>query len=91
MTMRFLQVWSKFLVDAPGDFDQVCEVIGLRVKSGDVNDNADESAWAEIPFEEGSRYVILDLTGDNSQFFGNTTFSPRRNRSAQIGARWTIM
>lgn len=65
-----------FLVDAPGDFDQVwIEVIGLRVKSGDVSDNADESAWAEIPFEEGSRYVnLLDLTGENSQFLGTELF-----------------
>ena len=65
-----------YLVDAPGDFDQVwIEVIGLRVKTGDIKDDSDESSWVEIPFEEGSRYVnLMDLTGENSQLLGTEIF-----------------
>ncbi len=73
-----------YLVDAPGDFDQVwIEVIALRIKADDndqnddddLQDDSDESSWVEIPFEEGSRYVnLLDLTGENSQFLGSEIF-----------------
>jgi len=72
-----------YLVDAPGDFDEVwIEVIALRIKADDnnqgnddSNDDSDESTWVEIPYEEGSRYVnLLDLTGENSQFLGTETF-----------------
>ena len=73
-----------YLVDAPGDFDQVwIEVIALRIKADDndqnndddLEDDSDESSWIEIPFEEGSRYVnLLELTGENSQFLGSEIF-----------------
>jgi hypothetical protein len=73
-----------YLVDAPGDFDEVwIEVIALRIKAddddptndNDLEDDSDESSWVEIPFEEGSRYVnLLDLTGENSQFLGSEIF-----------------
>ncbi len=71
-----------YLVDAPGDFDEVwIEVIALRIKADDNNpdndpiDDSDESSWVEIPYEEGSQYVnLLDLTGENSQFLGTENF-----------------
>jgi hypothetical protein len=71
-----------YLVDAPGDFDEVwIEVIALRVKandndsSNDLNDDSDESSWVEIPYEDGSRYVnLLALTGENSLLLGTETF-----------------
>ncbi len=71
-----------YLVDAPGDFDEVwIEVIALRVKIEDENPqndedmDDDESSWVEIPYEEGSQYVnLLDLTGENSQFLGSEDF-----------------
>jgi hypothetical protein len=73
-----------YLVDAPGDFDEVwIEVIALRIKAddndpdndNDLEDDSDESSWVEIPFEEGSRYVnLMDLTGENSQFLGSEIF-----------------
>jgi len=73
-----------YLVDAPGDFDEVwIEVIALRIKADDndqnndddLEDDSDESSWVEIPFEEGSRYVnLMGLTGENSQFLGSEIF-----------------
>jgi hypothetical protein len=71
-----------YLVDAPGDFDEVwIEVIALRIKAddndpnNDLDDDSDESSWVEIPYEEGSRYInLMDLTGENSQFLGTETF-----------------
>lgn len=71
-----------YLVDAPGDFDEVwIEVIALRVKandnddSNDLNDDSDESSWVEIPYKDGSRYVnLLALTGENSLLLGTETF-----------------
>jgi hypothetical protein len=73
-----------YLVDAPADFDEVwVEVIALRVKADDndqdsANDpgnDAEDSSWIEIPYEEGSRYVnLLNLTGENSQLLGSKDF-----------------
>lgn len=73
-----------YLVDAPGDFDEVwIEVIALRIKADDTNpdtneesvDDSDESSWVEIPYEESSPYLnLLDLTGENSQFLGTQNF-----------------
>lgn len=71
-----------YLVDAPGDFDEVwIEVVALRIKandndpSNDGTDDTDESTWVEIPFKAGSRYVnLMDLTGANSQFLGSELF-----------------
>jgi len=73
-----------YLVDAPGDFDEVwIEVIALRIKADDndqnndddLEDDSDESSWVEIPFEEGSRYVnLMGLTGENSQLLGSEIF-----------------
>lgn len=74
-----------YLVDAPGDFDEVwIEVLAIRVKAEDDNsmddddndiDDDDESSWVEIPYDESSRYVnLLDLTGENSLFLGSEDF-----------------
>ncbi|MFC3416514.1 DUF4382 domain-containing protein [Algoriphagus hitonicola] len=67
-----------YLVDAPGDFDEVwVEVLALRVKAGEIDladeeDGDDESAWEEIPYENGSQMInLLDLTGNNSQLLGD--------------------
>lgn len=67
-----------YLVDAPGDFDEVwVEVLALRVKAGEIDlvnqeDEEDESAWEEIPFENESQMInLLDLTGNNSQLLGD--------------------
>lgn len=64
-----------YLVDAPGDFDEVwVEVLALRVKAGenDISDEEDESSWEEIPYENGSQMInLLDLTGNNSQLLGD--------------------
>lgn len=74
-----------YLVDAPGDFDEVwIEVLAIRVKAEDDDsmddddddiDDDDESSWVEIPYDESSRYVnLLDLTGENSLFLGSEDF-----------------
>lgn len=71
-----------YLVDAPGDFDEVwIEVESIRVKANnsmdddsDMDDD-DESNWIEIPYEESSRYVnLMDLTGENSLLLGTDDF-----------------
>jgi hypothetical protein len=72
-----------YLVDAPGDFDEVwIEVIALRVKvdndqddDDDLDNDSDDSSWIEIPYEAGSRYVnLLNLTGENSLLLGTENF-----------------
>ncbi|WP_296698526.1 DUF4382 domain-containing protein [Algoriphagus sp.] len=73
-----------YLVDAPGDFDEVwIEVLAIRVKADDdgqgdddtQSDDDDEIGWIEIPYDESSRYVnLLDLTGENSLFLGSEDF-----------------
>jgi hypothetical protein len=71
-----------YLVDAPGDFDEVwVEVLAIRVKADDdsMDDDDqgddDEFGWLEIPYDESSRYVnLMDLTGENSLFLGSEDF-----------------
>ena len=72
-----------YLVDAPGDFDEVwVEVLSVRVKAEDdsmdddgMDDDDDEFGWVEIPYDESSRYVnLMDLTGENSLFLGSEDF-----------------
>ncbi|SDD27776.1 Carboxypeptidase regulatory-like domain-containing protein [Algoriphagus faecimaris] len=72
-----------YLVDAPGDFEEVwVEVLALRVKAGGdelAGDDDDDSTWEEIPYEEGSKMVnLMDLTGNNSQLLGNSSFESGR-------------
>ncbi|SHO62056.1 DUF4382 domain-containing protein [Algoriphagus zhangzhouensis] len=74
-----------YLVDAPGDFDEVwVEVLAVRVKmddnsmdddnsQGDDDDNYD--SWQEISYEGESQMVnLLDLTGANSLLLGTEDF-----------------
>lgn len=76
-----------YLVDAPGDFDEVwIEVLAIRVKAdddsmdddsqgNDDDDDGNESDWIEIPYDEASPYVnLMDLTGENSLFIGSEDF-----------------
>lgn len=71
-----------YLVDAPGDFDEVwIEILAIRVKAdsdhsmGNPNMNDDDNTWIEIPYDESSRYVnLLDLTGENSLLLGTEDF-----------------
>lgn len=72
-----------YLVDAPGDFDEVwIEVLAIRVKAEDDNsiddesgDDDNESSWVEIPYDEASRYVnLMSLTGENSLLLGSEDF-----------------
>lgn len=73
-----------YMVDAPGDFEEVwVEVLAVRVKAdGDddmdddgIDDDDDEIGWIEIPYDETNRYVnLLDLTGENSLFLGSEDF-----------------
>lgn len=75
-----------YLVDAPGDFDEVwIEVLAIRVKAdddsmdddsqGNDDDDGNESDWKEIPYDEASPYVnLMDLTGENSLFIGSEDF-----------------
>lgn len=74
-----------YLVDAPGDFDEVwVEVLAVRVKmddnsmdddnsQGDDDDNDD--SWQEISYEGESQMInLLDLTGANSLLLGTEDF-----------------
>jgi len=74
-----------FLVDAPGDFDEVwVEVLAVRVKmddnslddddtQGDNDDNYD--SWQEVSYEGETQMVnLLDLTGANSLLLGTEDF-----------------
>lgn len=74
-----------FLVDAPGDFDEVwVEVLAVRVKmddnslddddtQGDDDDNYD--SWQEVSYEGETQMVnLLDLTGANSLLLGTEDF-----------------
>lgn len=73
-----------YLVDAPGDYDEVwIEVLAIRVKvesedSVDEDsqaDDDDESTWVEIPYDESIRYVnLLSLTGENALLLGSEDF-----------------
>ncbi len=72
-----------YLVDAPGDFDEVwIEVLSIRVKADDDSmddddqgDDDDEFGWVEIPYDESSPYVnLMSLTGENSLFLGSEDF-----------------
>ncbi len=74
-----------FLVDAPGDFDEVwVEVLAVRLKmddnslddddtQGDDDDNYD--SWQEVSYEGETQMVnLLDLTGANSLLLGTEDF-----------------
>lgn len=74
-----------YLVDAPGNFEEVwVEVLAVRVKMDDNSmddddsmgdDDDDYSAWEEVPFEGESQMVnLLDLTGANSLLLGTEDF-----------------
>lgn len=74
-----------YLVDAPGDFDEVwVEVIAVRVKMDDNsldddnsqgNDDDNDDSWQEISYEGESQMVnLLDLTGANSLLLGTEDF-----------------
>ncbi len=71
-----------YLVDAPGDFDEVwVEVLAVRVKVENDDDldnddelDEDESGWTEIVYEESQSINLLDLTGGNSEFLGTEDF-----------------
>lgn len=60
-----------YLVDAPGDFDEVwIEILALRVLMNDDSEE-EESEWTEIPYDESDRYLdLLSLVGENSAFLG---------------------
>ncbi|MEN2280709.1 DUF4382 domain-containing protein [Algoriphagus sp. SE2] len=73
-----------YLVDAPGDFDEVwVEVLAVRVKVDDdsmddddtQDDDDNEFNWVEIPYDDSSPYVnLMSLTGENSLFLGSEDF-----------------
>ncbi|MFC3880007.1 DUF4382 domain-containing protein [Algoriphagus namhaensis] len=60
-----------YLVDAPGDFEEVwIEILAIRVLMNDAAED-DESEWIEVPYNENDRYVnLLTLVGEKSEFLG---------------------
>lgn len=66
-----------FLVDAPGDYDEVwVEVLAVRVKADYEGSEMteDESSWEEIIFEGPQSINLLDLTAGNSLLLGSEEF-----------------
>lgn len=60
-----------FLIDAPGDFDEVwVEVLEVRVLTKG-NNESDESAWINLPHDSDNKKInLLTLTGGNSAHLG---------------------
>ncbi len=65
-----------YLVDAPGDYDEVwVEVLAVEVKMADPTQGDADPAWIEIPNENADKMLnLLDLTGSNAALLGTEEF-----------------
>lgn len=62
-----------YLIDAPAAYDEVwIEVLGVQILTKG-NDESNESAWINLPYEKNEQKInLLALTGGNSEHLGQT-------------------
>lgn len=60
-----------FLIDAPASYDEVwIEVLAVQILTKG-NDESNESAWINLPYEKNEQKInLLSLTGGNSEHLG---------------------